>query len=164
MIDAGPVNGAHAHRAWRAIDVDFAAFQHFGALGDRIGRALFARDHFKDRAGAIFAAEQGLGIEAGGRIDNGGDLGVIDRNAGQKDTVLAATDDFSVLDDDGAEGAAPALFDRFNGKARRLFHEFFLVFRGRGDSGGGRKAEGGRGADGNGAAMNMRRLGSLRSL
>ena len=28
VVDARPVDGAHAHRAWRAVDVDFAALEH----------------------------------------------------------------------------------------------------------------------------------------
>src|SRR5579859_4762406 len=44
VVNARPVDGAHTHRAGRAVDVDLAPLQHTGALRHRIGRAGLARN------------------------------------------------------------------------------------------------------------------------
>jgi hypothetical protein len=60
-------------------------------------------------------AQQRLGIEAKAGIYDGGNLGVINRNPGQKHSILAASDDLAILDDDRTEWASPSFLDRVNG-------------------------------------------------
>src|ERR1019366_6807221 len=112
VVDARPVDGAHAHRTRRAVDIYFAALQHARALRHRIGRVYLARDHVEHGASTVAAAEQRLGIEAVRCVDDRGDLGMEHRTSGEKDAVLTTPDDLAVLHDHGPEWPAPALLDR----------------------------------------------------
>jgi hypothetical protein len=145
VIDARPVDGAHAHRARRAVDVDLAPLQHAGALLQLVGRVRLARDHLEDRPGAVLAAQDRLGVQFGRGVDDGGDLGVIDRTAREQHAVLAAPDDLAVLHDHGAERSAPALLDGLDRQPRRLLHEFAVVGHRHGFGGSRAKPGGGRG-------------------
>src|SRR6202044_2730528 len=120
-VDARPVDGAHAHRARRTVDIDVAALEHARAHRYEIRRVRLAWDHFQNRAGAIVGAEQTFRVQLAGSVFDRGDLGVKHRAAGQEHAVLAAADDLAVLHDHRAERTAPALLDRLGRKSRGFF-------------------------------------------
>jgi hypothetical protein len=64
VVDPRPVDGAHAHRTRRSIDVDLAPLKHLCALRNQVGGVGGARDQFQHRPRAIVAAEQPLRVQS----------------------------------------------------------------------------------------------------
>ena len=69
-INARPIDGTHAHRAGRAIDVKVAAFEHLRAFGNWIGRAFGTRNHLQISL-IIIRAEKGFGIDPAAGVHDG---------------------------------------------------------------------------------------------
>jgi len=75
LVDARPVNGAHAHRAGGAVRVELAALEHLRPLGHHIGRA-FGPGNQLEISLVVIRAQQGLGVNAAAGINDGGYFGV----------------------------------------------------------------------------------------
>ncbi len=125
-INSRPIDGAHAHRAGRAIHVKVAAFEHLRAFGNWIGRPFGTRNHLQISL-IIIRTEKGFGIDPAAGVHDGGHLSVKNRNSSQKDPVLAPADDLAVSDDDGAKRSAPSFLDRLDGQLGGLVEELFLI-------------------------------------
>ena len=78
-INSRPIDGAHAHRAGRAIHVKVAAFEHLRAFGNWIGRAFGTRNHLQISF-IIIRALKGFGIDPAAGIYDRGYLSVINRD------------------------------------------------------------------------------------
>src|SRR5262245_7979870 len=122
-VDTRPVDGAHAHGARGAVDIDLAPLEHPRPARHRVRRSLRAGDQLKGRARGLIGVQESLGIQASHGVHDGRHLRVEDGNPGEEDAVLTPADDLAILDDDGAERAAPPLLHRFDSQPCRLFRE-----------------------------------------
>ena len=83
-----PVNCAHAHRAGSAVHVEIAAFEHLRPFRNGVGWTFGPGNHLENSVITI-RAKKSLGIKAEAGIDDSGHLGMVNRNASQKDPVLS---------------------------------------------------------------------------
>ncbi len=126
-INSRPVDGAHAHRTRSSVDVDITAFEHLRPFRNWVGRAFGPGNHLQHPV-IVIRSHKVFRIETRACIHDGGHLGVINRNSGDKDPVLAPADDFTVLNDYRSERSSPAFFYRFVRESRRFVGELFFVF------------------------------------
>src|SRR6202050_5380430 len=123
-VDAGPVDGAHAHRARSAADEDLVTLEHLRPLRDAVGRAGRPGDVLQRGLVLVrYRDARRLGIKHGHGLADRFDLRVSRGVAGEQDAVLTAGDDLAVLGVHRAEGPAPVVVDRFLGEPTGLFHQ-----------------------------------------